>query len=543
MAPLFIFIYVLAIIEYNVSQKGGETMKKKLIPILAFVFILILATVTYASTNDPKRLAGNDRYETAVSIAQDGWQQSDYAILANGENYPDALSAAPLAKKYNAPILLTNGSSLSDATKQTLVKLQVKNVFIIGGTGVISTSIETELQSMGIAPTRIAGQDRYDTAIQVAKQITTSPSTIFVVTGEDYPDALSVAPIAAIKQYPIIIVPNDYMPDSVKSYLSDNGISKTYVMGDTDIVSDNVFSQLPNAERIKGADKYTRNINANVKFNSVFTTEDVTVATGEGFADALAGTSYAAMKSTPIVLVNSYPPSLTRIYTVVKLNMANTVKGHAYVLGGQGVVSDSAIAYLYTLPDTNKPDKPSTPTNLVATAISDSAISIQWDPISDADYYFVYLCTDGKTYIPIYNNDLSKWQLKWLPNYSFTLTGISINTTDYFKVTAVKNGVESDYSNVAYATTLSIPALPVPAVTTPILTTPDTVESSIDGEFNGWTGETIFKLQNGQIWEQSSYAYWYHYAYSPKVLIYKSGSVYKMKVDGVDSTINVTRIK
>ena len=73
--------------------------------------------------------------------------------------------------------------------------------------------------------------------------------------------------------------------------------------------------------------------------------------------------------------------------------------------------------------------------------------------------------------------------------------------------------------------------------------TADVIESRIDGEFEGWEGETIFKLQNGEIWQQVSYAYTYHYAYGPEVLIYKSGSVYKMKVDGVDKTIVVERIK
>lgn len=74
--------------------------------------------------------------------------------------------------------------------------------------------------------------------------------------------------------------------------------------------------------------------------------------------------------------------------------------------------------------------------------------------------------------------------------------------------------------------------------------TPDTViESSIDGEFTGWDGDTIFKLQNGQIWQQSSFSYKYTYKYSPKVLIYKSGLGYKMKVDGVDGEISVKRLK
>jgi hypothetical protein len=69
------------------------------------------------------------------------------------------------------------------------------------------------------------------------------------------------------------------------------------------------------------------------------------------------------------------------------------------------------------------------------------------------------------------------------------------------------------------------------------------VESRIDGQFAGWTGETLFKLQNGQIWQQVSYSFRYRYAYSPRVVIYKSGYGYKMQVDGVDEHIAVKRLK
>ena len=85
--------------------------------------------------------------------------------------------------------------------------------------------------------------------------------------------------------------------------------------------------------------------------------------------------------------------------------------------------------------------------------------------------------------------------------------------------------------------------LTAPVLNTPIPVTSGVIENSINGNFDGWTGDTIFKLQNGQIWQQSSYDYKYHYAYSPNVTMYQSGSGYKMKVDGVDSTISVTRIK
>jgi len=69
------------------------------------------------------------------------------------------------------------------------------------------------------------------------------------------------------------------------------------------------------------------------------------------------------------------------------------------------------------------------------------------------------------------------------------------------------------------------------------------VESHIDGNFEGWSGQTIFRLTNGQIWQQASYAYTYHYAFRPKVMIYPSGGGYIMRVDGVRQTIQVRRLK
>jgi hypothetical protein len=70
-----------------------------------------------------------------------------------------------------------------------------------------------------------------------------------------------------------------------------------------------------------------------------------------------------------------------------------------------------------------------------------------------------------------------------------------------------------------------------------------TVESTIAGDINGWDGETVFKLDNGQIWEQAEYSYTYFYAYRPEVTIYQTNSGCRMKVKDEDETILVRRIK
>jgi hypothetical protein len=69
------------------------------------------------------------------------------------------------------------------------------------------------------------------------------------------------------------------------------------------------------------------------------------------------------------------------------------------------------------------------------------------------------------------------------------------------------------------------------------------IETEIDGDFEGWEGETIVKLMNGQIWQQTEYHYEYSYAFDPQVLIYQSGGQWKMKVEGTDEAVGVQRLK
>lgn len=69
------------------------------------------------------------------------------------------------------------------------------------------------------------------------------------------------------------------------------------------------------------------------------------------------------------------------------------------------------------------------------------------------------------------------------------------------------------------------------------------LKTRIDGEFEGWNGETIWKMVNGSIWQQASYAYTYHYAYMPNVIIYRKGGAYYMRVEDVDDEIQVRQIR
>jgi hypothetical protein len=69
------------------------------------------------------------------------------------------------------------------------------------------------------------------------------------------------------------------------------------------------------------------------------------------------------------------------------------------------------------------------------------------------------------------------------------------------------------------------------------------IETRIDGDFEGWEGDTIVKLMNGQIWQQTDYHYEYHYSFMPEVFIYRSAGGWKMKVDGLRRAVGVQQLK
>lgn len=194
-----------------------------------FFTLLVIALIFIANSNKVKasdeinfkRLYGKERYETSASICSGGWETSEYAVLASGEGFADALSAAPLAKKYNAPIILTEKNKLNDNARTQLKNLQTKNVIIIGGNGSISKNIETELKNLGINYSRIYGKNRYETSLKIAKEIGVKNGVV-ITNGLGFADALAMAPIAASKQMPILLTPSDKLTSDTKAFLNKN---------------------------------------------------------------------------------------------------------------------------------------------------------------------------------------------------------------------------------------------------------------------------------------------------------------------------------
>lgn len=319
-------------------------MKKNFLLTFALIFIAaFIATTRAAHAKTPidgDRIAGSDRYQTSINISKIGWPNgSDYAVIATGRDFPDALSAAPLAKKFNAPILLTDVKDLDTRLNLELDRLKVKKAYIIGGTGAVSKISEDKIRAKGINAVRLSGADRYETSVKVASEIGYS-SKVVVASGSNYPDALSIASIAASNGMPILLTDCNKLPDSIKNYLRNTNISETYVVGGTGAVSETVASQLKNAKRIFGKDRFETNAEVIKNFLSELNFSKVYIATGNDFPDALSGSALAAMAKSPIILTNTGLLSKTKGY----IDSVSGSINEAYILGGEGVVSDTAVA-------------------------------------------------------------------------------------------------------------------------------------------------------------------------------------------------------
>ena len=204
----------------------------------------------YDDANDggTYRLAGADRYATAAAISRAAWQTtSQYVVIANGANFPDALSGAPAAAHFGAPVLLSMTTSVPAVTLNELKRLNPGQVIIAGGTGVVSDQARNQIQN--VLPTatflRWSGADRYATAAAITSNGFPAPgAAVFLASGQTFPDALPAAPIAAAYDGPLLLTQAATLPAATKEALLAYGANRIFVLGGTGVISDGVVTQI-----------------------------------------------------------------------------------------------------------------------------------------------------------------------------------------------------------------------------------------------------------------------------------------------------------
>jgi putative cell wall-binding protein len=338
--------------RFSKSLAAGVTASALAISGLA---VALTATANSASATTTSQLAGVDRYDTARLAALSVYPINTNAVLASGQNFPDGLAAADLAGSLSAPLLLTPSASLAPETVAALASENVHNIFVVGGSAAVSTTVITQLQGLGYTVTVISGADRYATSAAVASSAVNSApvgtvgglKTAILATGANFPDALAAGSASFVGHLPILLTDPNTLSTSVSTELTTLGIKNVIIMGGTSAVSAAVETAVKalglTTQRVMGATRYdTATAMATLDITPVFSggiglsAANVVLASGLNFPDALVS---AELKS-PIVLDGTGLPTQTAAW----LTANGALIANVQAVGGTAVIPAADLA-------------------------------------------------------------------------------------------------------------------------------------------------------------------------------------------------------
>ncbi|HET8571406.1 MAG TPA: cell wall-binding repeat-containing protein [Candidatus Limnocylindria bacterium] len=310
-------------------------------------------TATATPTTKPTvvRYSGANRYATAASVSFNRYKTVPVPVvyIATGTGFADALSAGPAAAKEGGPVLLVAPTGIPTETASELTRLKPKKIVVVGGTGVVSDKIKSDLAKYSSVVVRRAGADRYSTSATISSTtFSTIPvPVVYVATGVNFPDALAGVPAAGRQHGPILLTTKDDVPTVIMAELKRLKPARIVVLGGTGVVSGTAVNELKtvtaNVTRLAGTDRWSTAVAVS---KAVFPTgaKVVYVANGLNFPDALAGGPPASVQGAPLLLVTKDTiPAATS--TEIKRLGAKTV----VILGGTGVVSTNVQSQLLKL--------------------------------------------------------------------------------------------------------------------------------------------------------------------------------------------------
>ncbi|MWV58039.1 cell wall-binding repeat-containing protein [Rathayibacter sp. VKM Ac-2754] len=293
------------------------------------------------------RVAGTDRYGTSVATTQAFEPGVPVLYIASGAKWADALSAGPAAAVRGGALLLTDPDRLTDAVSAEIRRLAPKKVIVVGSELTVSGPVYQQIRGLVGEITRIGGTDRYDTSRRLVADAFGSDTTseVFLATGGNFPDALSIAPVAGRTGQPVLLVDGaeDGLDEETREAVARLSPSRAIVLGRTPSISSGIEKQLvssgvvPATQRIGGASRYETSRLINEAWPSAPLLDTTYLASGEGFADALSGATVAAAQGVSVSLSR---PDCVPAATVDSLRRAHidSVK----VLGSELTLSRAA---------------------------------------------------------------------------------------------------------------------------------------------------------------------------------------------------------
>ena len=199
----------------------------------------------YDSDKNVERIAGTDRYGTSEMVAKRVvgiTGKKNTGVVASGQVFPDALSVGTFASREGYPILLVKKDSVPSQVERAIKDLEINKTYIAGGTNTISKSTETKLPSV---LERMAGKDRYETSVAIAKSKFGASKEAYVASGIEFADALVISPISGKYNRPTLLVSNKVNSNQlVRDYVKGSNINKLIAIGGERYVPSSVIDNL-----------------------------------------------------------------------------------------------------------------------------------------------------------------------------------------------------------------------------------------------------------------------------------------------------------
>ena len=293
------------------------------IPVVAFVATLLAALlVAVPSPSDAAVRQGTepDPIGATAELSQDYVSEdAPRVFVARADDYADALAGAPLAAADGAPILFVEGDTVSDAVLAEIARIAPDEVVILGGVEAVSEAAEAQIADAGHTTRRLAGANRFATAIEVADELdaaTGGPSTLYFVEGEHaddargWPDAINAATVAGLDGSPILPVNAERLPEEIAAYIAANPDAPRVIVGGTSAVSEDVAASIAGEEgevsRIAGDTRVTTSVAAYDQAVSEHGAVPTTrfVIPGCSYVEGLAASAIAAANSWTTVMVD-----------------------------------------------------------------------------------------------------------------------------------------------------------------------------------------------------------------------------------------------
>lgn len=302
-----------------------------------------------------KEISGPTRYATAIAASQEAFADgsASQAVIVSGQTWPDGISASALAGAVDGPLLLTPRAGLASGIATELARLGVSDVYVIGGEAAISAGVADELAGLlgGDAHVRrLGGATRYGTSALVASETVgilggDFTGDVFVATGENWPDSVCAAALAARLGRPILLSPSAALGADAKRMLQQLPAERAALLGGTRSLSTVVFEQTAaivgreDVVRLSGATRYdTAVVVARFGLDNGLSMTGVAIGSGLSFADTLSGGVMQGRFNSVVLLT---PPTGLPASTRDMLHEYRKEVGFYRIIGGLGVVPES----------------------------------------------------------------------------------------------------------------------------------------------------------------------------------------------------------